>query len=984
MPSKYQNISETQSQLAAGVTTLKSTFCQYYPSIVSIMFKQIQDGGAQQKTSAIRNIDSFLSKDPNAISEKHVNHLVHMLRDNSSLVRATVLSLISKCLDLNPGLERLCLPGVLLLTMDSHNEPKKKAINLLKIIYTRSESLDTKIQIVTALLPASQDHEKPVADMARQALEEVWLKVLGAHARGDDNRLKLQRVERASLIVQTVRKTQKLPSSMQAFEAFFRKALAKSTPNASANFQICKDLVADLVEGVISPDSMGADYTQDSGLQTLSIFARVSPAMFTLDHIQSLKLYIIDPKTADDIEVLRSTVTIYRFVIPHLPDLPTKFADDVWKLLSVAIGKLAGSAATGSITGKNTFTGVVNCLWIMRAVATNGVAKLLAIVGSTLAQLLQVVAPSGDGSAQEAQKRRIASWLIIIGTFGKVGDWGEHATQFYSSVANSARKVIASKPAAEKQLKNLLNPTGSVPSVILLEAVRPFSKQPWDLSIRETALCAVGEVCQGSPPLFQRTDVESTFKLVFKNDIVSLQQIALSQFYDFLVKSEGRADSAVAGEEAASDGKRLGLTFQAGEGQVTSNYLARRYLDEIVNIALHNDNELALVATNIIISVSRQGLVHPKEVGPALIALGSSSNLHISTIAANEHKEIHSKHESMFEKEYMVAIKMAFQYQQDVFRDPHGMTKPPDCKPKIAHVFNIMKNGSRKTLKRFIDNLSKLMDFKLTKLEDPTISLEVLLFARFCLENLALFDVTKMEDVSIITTSLENIVLKNTGPSVGVAVETEMPKKNTPMLQQPPAPPPMIPDVSIDFPGPDMAMQDAMRDDYVSVSEDRLLQITHACMILQMMWETRCFVRKAYNIKADRISQKAFQNAAVRNNLIKGADLWEKFAQIFTALETRQSMIVQCHEFADLLEVDRDFQVEGEEGEEEDGAGFATPDEAEEAETGTGMPASGGGRGRKRKSSASLMNTPKKAKSRAKGAGNKKRTSKTPEGDDWD
>ena len=954
------------------MTTLKSIFCQHFSSIVSIMFKQAQEGGAAQKTDAIRNIDSFLDKDPKAVSKKHIEVVVHKLRDNSPSVRASALALIAKCLDFYPGLDRHCLSAVLSLTTDSHNDPKKRAIGVLKSIYNRSDALDIKIQIVAALLPASQDLEKPVADMAIQALEEVWLKAFDTHIKGDGNRLKLQRLERASLIVQTVRQIHKVPSSMHAFEGFFSKALTKGVPNASVNFQICKDLVADLVEGVISPESMGANYTQDSALQTLSIFARVSPIMFTLEHIQRLKLYVIDPKTAHDIEILRSTVTIYRFVVPRLPDLPTKFADEVWKLLSEALGKLARSAATGNVVGKATLLGVVNCLWIMRKVATNGVGRMLSVIGSTLIQLIQAVGQTGDASMQEPQKIRIRSWLVIIGTFGKTDDWSECASQFHASVANLARK----RPDSEQQLKNLLHPSGDAPSTIMLQAVRPFSKQPWDLSIRETALCALGEICQGSPSLFQRADVKSTLELVFMNDIVSLKIIALSQIHDFLSRSEEQSDAAPVNDEGGTDGKRLGLAFEARAGQVTANVLAQNYLQKIIDIALENDNELAVLATKTIISINRQGLVHPKQVGTALIALGSSSNPLISQIAASEHQDIHSKHETMFEKEYMMAIKMAFQYQQRVFSDPHGMTKPPDCKPKLAHVFNVMKNGSRKTLKRFIDNLPKLMDFKLSKLGDSTESQESLLLSRFCLENLALFDVSKMEDISIITTALENIVLKNTGPSVGVAIETEMPKKDMSF----PKPAHILPDADGNFFLPELAIPHALPADHATISDTRLVQITHACMILHMMWETRCFIRKAYNIRVGRIPHKKYQENALRNNLVKGAELWEKFTQIFTALETRSSMIAQCYEFSELLEVDRDFQIDDEQEEDVEGAGYATPDDNE----GGDQAAPTSGRRRKRKSSMSLVNTPKKARGRPKGTTVKKRNSRTPEGDDWD
>lgn len=944
------------------------------------MFEQVKSGGAQQKASAIRNIDSFLTKDPHAISDAHVQALVYNLKDNSPSVRATMLQLISRCFESNPAFGQLCMPGVLQMTRDTHNDPKKRAINLLKLFYTKSESLETKVQIVTALLPASQDHENTVADMARQALEEVWLKVLNTKNHNDENRLKLQRLERVSLIVQTVQRAQRLGStdSMQAFEKFFYKALSKSAPNASVNFQVCKTLVADLVEGVISPDSMAEDYTQNSVLQTLSVFARVSPVMFTLDQIQRLKLYIIDPKTAEDIEILSSTVTIYRFVIPHLSDISTKFADDVWRLLGVAISKLAQAAAGGAALGKTTLLGVGHCMWIMKDVATNGLAKLLAVIGSSLVQLLQVVTMAGDTSAQEAQKKRIMSWLTIIGTFGKVCDWTEFVTQFHDSVSNSAKKIVANKPAAEKQLKILLNPSSMAPSLILLETVRAFTKQSWILAIRENAMCAVCEVCQGCPDLFRRADVDTTFKVVFKNDINSLKQIVLSQFYEYFVKKEQQSqkDGPIELDGAHDDGKngtdRMGTTFEASPDQVNVSYLARSFLQAIVDIALQNDNDLALVATKTIVSVSRQGLVHPKEVGPVLIAIGSSPNQQIAAVVASEHRAIHAKHESNFHNEYMDAIKMAFEYQRNVFRDPHGMTKPMDCKPKMAHVFNVMKDGSRKTVKTFISNLLGKIDFKLSDIAEPTAGLNELLYTRFCLENLALFDVAKMEDVSLIITTLESIVLKHTGPSVGVAIETEMPKQ-APVSQLPQQPL----DTAGSFVAPDIAMLDAMRDDHVSVSDDRLLQITRACMMLNMMWDTRTFIRKAYNLKTSRISKTALQNSASRNNLIKGQELYEKFAIIFTAVETRRGMIEHCYGFAELLEVDKDFAVVDDEGEDAEG-GYATPQEDEDQD----MPVPTSGRGRKRKSSGGPMSTPKKARGKPPSSKNKKRSSKTPEWDD--
>jgi len=964
-----------QSRLAAGILTLQSDFCRYYPGILNIMFRQIQDGGVTQKSKALRNIESFLNKDAQAIPENLVKNVTNLLHDSSPLVRADAVSLVSRCLDANPAMERLCLHGVMSLTTDPSNGPKKKAITLLKKIYLNSKSLDHKLGIVASLLPASQDHEKSIAEMARQALEEVWLKVLNANGISDENRLKLKRAERVSLLVQTVRRAQGSPKYLEAFEKFFSSALTSTSPAASVNFRISQEIVADLFEGFVNPETIFAGCTQANVLRPLSIFAKLNPLLFSRDQIKHLEVFFKNVKTTDDVELVGFAAMLYRFVLPQFSNLEQRFVENVWKEMSGNLSKLAQSAFTGNISGKNALVDVVRCLWIMRSFAEKGVAKLLQAVASTLVQAQLLVSLAKDATAQAEQKKKIGSYLILLGTFGKVYDLKEIAAHFHASVSAMAKKFVDDKriTCTEDQVKVLLKPVGPDPSLTLLEVVRPFTKQSWDLTIREIAYCSLGEICQGSPGLFQRTDVETTFKVVFKNDITTLKQIALTQFHDFFVRAERRSDNepTSSAENATNGTERLGITFQAGDGQVTTNYLARKFLHDVVDIALKNDNDLALMATSIITSISRQGLVHPKECGPALIALGSSSNTQIAQVAAIEHKEIHTKHESMFEKEYMAAFKIAFDYQQEVFHDFHGMVAPPACKPKMLHVFNVMKNGSRKTLKRFIDNLSKLMDFELPKIEESFASLNALLFARFCLENLALFDVPKLEDVAIITNTLENTVLKHTGPGVGVAIDTEVPKKATPASQLQSLPGGHDLDVNL------LPMQVSMEAGK-TISDARLLQISRACVILQMMWETRGFIRRAYNLHnlLGRIPHKDYQKPASRNNLINGKDLWERFELLCNSLGDRDGMIKHCHDFAELLDVDKDAQF-GEE--EEDGAeGYVTPDEADEP----GVPSSG--KGRKRKSSAPLSNTPKKVRGRSSGAKSKKQNSKTPDIDGWE
>jgi cohesin loading factor subunit SCC2 len=922
---------------------------------------------ATLKSRAIKNIESFLDKDAQAIPQHLVMGVIGLLRDNSPLVRADAVSLVSKCLEGNPALEKHCLNNILSLTVDPSNGPKKKAINLLKKLYQSSSSSDHKLNIMASLLLPSQDHEKIIADLSRQALEDIWFKA--ADTKADDNKTKLQRIERAWLFVQLVRNIKGQVIKLEAFEKFFVAVLAGQALNVEANLRICKDLVADMVEGVISPDSMPVGCTQEHVLQSLSIFARIHPGLFSIDQLQLLEFYVKDPTTIDDLNILRPTATIFRFVLPRLPNLQADFGDKMFTPLTKVIPRVASWAAKGNADGKDTLQDVIHCQWVICPFVTNGIQRMIRLVRSIVTQLQPLASSTQEEMARS--KNKIISFLIIIGTVGKVCNFDNHHADMFCKMMTEmgVNVMLDSERTSEKGPKGDLK--SAAPSVIMLETVRLFTKQPWELSVRNHALCSVGEICQGSPSLFMRTPVEATFKLVFKNDVESLKRIALSQFHDFFVRAERRSDSDTLGsasQDVAEGTGPLGITFVAGDNQVTTNWLARRFLQEVVDVALKMEEELALIATIIITSVSRQGLVHPKECGAALIALGTSPNTQIAQSAAIEHKKIHDAHESIFEKEYMAATRMAFEYQREVYKDPHGMVAST-FKPKMLHVFNVLKGGNRKTLKKFIDNFCKQMNFDLPKLADPEIGATTLLYTRFCLENLALFDVPKLEDVAIMTNALENIVMKLTGPLVGVAIDTEVPKAVVPGPQ------------FEDYPPAELGAETIAPALGNGEAEERLLQLTRACTILQMMWETRGFIRKAYNLHntTGRILHKDYQKPAQRNNFVSGKELRERLESVYSTDDSREAMVKRCLEFAELLEIDKDAQFGEQDGEDEDG-GYVTPDEA--ADAAPTIPTSG--RGRKRKSSASISNTPKKQRGRPPGTKNKKRNSKTPDLGGWD
>jgi cohesin loading factor subunit SCC2 len=971
-----------QSKIAAGIVTLQNPICKFLTYIVTKMLEKMQDKHSSKlRSRGMTGLEQLIQKDPRVITRENVKYMAACFADVSPMVRESTLSLVATCLEHQPTLLPDFFGYILQLANDPSNGPKKKAIKLLREIYNGPSSMEQKLHIIISLLPASQDAEKAISELARNVLEEIMLSTKST-AKADDSKLKLDRTKRAKLIIDTTQIIHGDPKQLEAFEKFFIYVLSGEAKADDTNIHVCKDLVADMIDEVISPRSGSDTVAQARTMTALSIFAKVRPTLFTIDQIQLLKLYIKVVVTADDLLLVQPTVVIFRHVFPILDSLQATFAEEVRASLISNVPKLA-QWAIARTKSRDTLVDVAHCLWTISPMADQGIQRLLATITSVLCQLRPLTLCTQQEAGQNRVK--IESYLIILGIFGQVCSLDQYAQEFLQRLRLQASQ-LAKKLAQPKDLDSFLKAT-SAPSLLLLETVRPFTTQGWEMDVRVQALRSVGGICQGSPSLFMRAEIEKIYKLVFVNsDNDELRRVALDAFRGYFTFAERRSETGAeiaVGKGAVTGNARLETSFVANENDTATLHIAQKFLQNFVQNALENNNDLAVSATRIIASISRQGLVHPKECGAALVALSTSSNEIIAQTASTEHKRIHEKQESYLEKEYMQAVTMAFHYQVKVFGDSHGM-RETNYSAKLGRLFEALKSGKKATFKKFVGNICKKIDFNFPKLDVSGDMPDSVLLARFCLENLALLDFALLEEVAICLNALEAIVLKNTGSTVALAIESEMPKQW--LKVKPPhddsQPPPQLyhqMGVTTEVQAPVQVPESRLWP--LKISDARLRHITVACMILKMIWETRTFIRRCYSLQKLRgsVPQKDYAKPTQRNNFVSGKELWDTLTPTMDALNDRESMIKTCYEFADILNVDSEVQVDEDEDGDELGAGYETPTEGD-----TSMPVPTSGRGRKRKSNMSLSNTPKKARGRPTSTKNKKRTSRTPDFDDDD
>ena len=942
--SSLDSLSTVQYRIAYALSLLSMDFCRQFDYILKILLDSVTSEQITVRTRSLKSVTQMLEKDPSILDRaRNVKILiVKCATDASSMVRDSALTLIGKCIVLKSALEGEFLGHILRLTDDPATGVRKRSMKLLKDIYLRNTDKNVKTTIGDCLLQRARDLDTGVSDLARQTFEDIWLSPYWtfpdlADASAQE---KVALREQASLIVATVRRGEKVASVLVHL---LKELLSNNARNSAGNFKVCKSLVATAFDMIIDNSEEPERLEQRHILQTMTTFAKANPKLFTPGQLEALQPYIANLASKEELDVFRSTVVIFRCVLPILSNVQVNILREIQQALIQTISKL----------GKAELNEVAECLWTINGTLQNP-EKLSRLVISVLRNLRNLQNVTFDDPNKLEDLKRVKKYIIIAGYFGKHCDFEGQITKFKGLLPSWTGRSVAG---------------------LIVESIHPYTDTRQPLSLRAESFDSIGLICQSWPYQFTQEHISNAFQHVLRKGEPELQSIVLASFRDFFARIDRQAEEKGAevlpGADAPVEGK-LGGSMTANDGDGASALIAQRFLRDTLAIALASQDASALAATEVIASINRQGLVHPKESGPALVALETSTNPAIADVAFQEHRLLHQQHESMFEREYMRAIQEAFKYQKEIVKDTLGYTKHPYTS-KLSGMFEIIKTSKGKYQKKFLSNFCSKIDFDISKMDLEGSPPNTLQYSRFLIENLAFFDYGRLDELMHTISCMEKIVA-DTGSGIAHSISTEVfhltvesvsqeTKSQDPQVQGPAEPSQPTP-----------------------IDPSRLLQLTTGAIILSSLWETRTFLKRFYGLSSNqhkkegkaKAAAKDLNKAPSRAQGVSGDKIVTLLAEKVNSLEAEETMIQQCQEFVDLMSIDNEVKVAAEG--EEDLERPETPSGDEERDA----PMSGGSRGMKRKASESIAGTPMKKK-RGRPSLKRKQSTKSVESDgEWE
>lgn len=874
----FKAVTVVQAKLSFSLILLRSPLCESFNKILNILLGSMASDQATVRSKSLKSVNQVLETDPSILDgdSSVIQLILDCSSDSSTQVRDSALGLLGSCIGMRPVLELSLTPKIIDRFQDAGVGVRKRAMKLARDIYLRNRTKTLRSAIANGLLRRVQDPDEGVRELARQMIEEVWFAPFYANESTAAFQTSLS--EHVALIIQTV----KSGSVTEVLDKVFQTILKPVNKALEGPFSVCARLVGEMFGLVDNPDS--DDTSAPSGrdaLQVLTIFAKADPKLFNFEQIRLLKPQLASFSGADELAAFRAVTVIYKRVLPQLPTIHAEFLAEVRLQLLKGIGKISSRGALDDL---------IACAKVICDLLKD-FGPLANLVASSLAGIQKL----GTGQLDNKRINHLCAYSIIVGSVGKHCDLDQQMHVF--------------KHRFPKWQGD------SVPRLIV-DTLSPFAIPNQPLEARKAGLEAIGLVCQSWPRNYVLAKVYTAFQQVFHDRVPILETMILRSFKEFLLTEEKRSEAA--SENGGLENKKKELTVMGGTNfDDVASATTQRFLRDITRISLGSQDEHAFLAMEVLGSINRQGLTHPKETGVTLITLETSANRKIAELAFSEHRALHEKHETVLEREYVKAVQSAYNYQRDVVKDSHGATMDP-FQSKLHLMMEVLKISKLKNRQRFLEKLCGQVDFDLAKLDGSPDMPPHVDFSRFVIENIAFFDYQTVGELQVTVGTMEKI-FTTTGATVAQAIESDVFNMRMDIDQQEEASQTAnVQGASLDGPPPIQDGQSLAGESAPpapSVDPRRLRQLTAGSVILLTLWEARTHIRRLYGMGTNRHDSKAkglakdLNKSAVKVQGVHGERFWDEVVSHMSGFESTSKMAQKCRAFVELMNVDKEFKV---------------------------------------------------------------------------
>ncbi|KAG6372819.1 sister chromatid cohesion C-terminus-domain-containing protein [Boletus reticuloceps] len=774
--------------LAEEIGTVQNLRSSFGP-ILNVVLMALDAPPVFMRTKALRALGQIVTSDSSILStvsmctfqsgaytytiQANVRRAIegHLL-DSSPAVRDAAVELIGRYMIESPEVVGDYYSRIADRIADTGLGVRKRVIKLLKQYYGVTEDLARRVDICTKLVLRMLDEDDTVKDLAVKTMEELWFQNTPSQAAppkgkppsSSNTQDKTSLLMKVSIIMGV---SAYFKDKQSPLEDLLHKIMSSQNPVDAPSMhakysEICETLIDGLVDASDLPgfvsvqsinkcvSSLSVSQTVQSCIRMLYLFATAYPSVLSGSNASTLLPYLKNPASPEELAVTDYLLRVFRISIPHMPKTALKFGQELQSVLQPMIVK------PSNVGGVVCLQESVACLCGSVQHLTHDFHRLIALLKSCNARIQQAIVRR-DAAMSAVETRTLSILIFIVSLLGEHCDFDQ---------------LRVERPEFATELNGVSE--GHIVEHIYNSLLSLYAKYS-DAGLKGRILQCLGFLFRTQPTLMTLERSAGIMDAIFASPDEDSRGRLLRIMQEFLVSEAAKHAEHLKGSgQGKGDGvvdmaELVGNTEGFADSGVSSA-VVQRYISPILEAALSQNPQIQAVAVDILTFTVKQGLAHPLQSFPIIVALETSPVVATSVRASALHAILYNKHMSLLNARFIVSARQSFDYQRVIspnivqgrltfesFDNTNfvtvGYRMQPEPTALLQRWYSLVRE-KRAPRQDFLKALVKAFDIP-TALKSSQDDVD---FSRYMAENFAILDYKTQEEAFTVIKHLTSIL----------------------------------------------------------------------------------------------------------------------------------------------------------------------------------------------------------------------------------
>ncbi|QRW20097.1 proline-rich protein Rad9 protein [Rhizoctonia solani] len=718
-----------------GTQSLRNAF----EPILSAIILALDAPAVFMRTKALRSLGLIVTKDSSILKQARANvrrAIENHLMDSSPQVRDAAIDLIGKYLVLSPELVDDYYPQIANRIADTGLVVRKRVIKLLKNLYGLTDNHQRRVDICTKLVLRLFDEDDGIKDLAISTIEELWFcdipesnsgKRVNSRETGTSTSRSMTGKISVIMGVNANFRDRHSPLEDMLHEIISRKNDRDSSAIVRQYVDVCDALTDSLVDAQEIPG-----FSVVNCIRTVHVFTAAHPTVMSTRKAVVLLPYLKNGSTGDDHAIADYLLKIFRSCIPRMPTGTSKFGTELQQTLEPMVIKPVGMAGVAALPE------TVACLCAVVHHITHDYQRLVTLLRSCNSRLVQIL-NKPQPSPQDMATLTILAFIVSL--------LGEHS---------DFDKIRQEQSATKDSIDSIDN--GPIAEYIY-GLIHKLYKRFNDQQLRGRLLQCFGFLFRAHPSLMTREDSAEMMDAVFASPQEEAQARLLKIMQEFLLSEASKHTQAAASNRpkkasAVDMDELIGNTDGFADSGVSSAII-QRYLTQVLSSALSPNRHIQAPAADILSFTVRQGLAHPLQCFPIIVALETSHDNSLSSRASSLHTLLHNKHASLLNSRYLESVGKSLEYQKQLHPGTWKGYRLAPSPTALLHRWYSLVREKRQSKLDFLKSFLRVFDVDVAVLSCAQDQLDLV---RYIAENMSAFDYKAQEEVLTVIRHLTHVL----------------------------------------------------------------------------------------------------------------------------------------------------------------------------------------------------------------------------------